>query len=255
MAIALPPVVRQAWGEEVMETPSLFLSFVAGLASFLSPCVLPLVPAYISYLGGRAVTTPVDEPPTGPATFFHALAFVLGFSAVFIALGGVAGGLGRLLRADWVRWLGGLVMVFFGLALMGAVKLPFLYTERRLHLRAPNWGYLSSALVGISFAAGWTPCVSPVLGAILALGASQRTAGQAALLLAVYSLGLGVPFLLVGLALDRMGAWLRKPHRYLRPIQMTTGLLILIFGILLFMDWLRVLGVWMTRLGTGWEGF
>ncbi len=239
-----------------METPSLFLALVAGLASFLSPCVLPLVPAYISYLGGQAVTTPGDEPRHRPATFFHALAFVLGFSAVFITLGGVAGGLGRLLRADWVRWVGGLVMVFFGLALMGAVKIPALYTERRLHLRTDSrWGYFSSALVGISFAAGWTPCVGPVLGAILALGASQRAAGQAALLLAVYSLGLGIPFLLVGLAVDRMGAWLRRLHRYLRPIQIATGLFILIFGILLFMDWLRVLGAWMTRLGVGWEGF
>ncbi len=239
-----------------METPSLLLALVAGLASFLSPCVLPLVPAYISYLGGQAVTASGDKPRRSSATFFHALAFVLGFSAVFITLGGVAGGLGQLLRADWVRWIGGLVMVFFGLALMGAVKLPALYTERRLHLRTDSrWGYLSSAVVGVSFAAGWTPCVGPVLGAILALGASQRTAGQAALLLAFYSLGLGIPFLMVGLAVDRMGAYLRRLHRYLRPIQIATGVLILIFGVLLFMDWLRVLGAWMTRLGVGWEGF
>lgn len=239
-----------------MEAPSLFLALIAGLASFLSPCVLPLVPAYISYLGGQAVTASEDEPRQRPVTFFHALAFVLGFSAVFITLGGVAGGVGQLLRADWVRWIGGLLMVFFGLALMGAIRLPALYTEHRLHLRADSrWGYLSSALVGVSFAAGWTPCVGPVLGAILVLGASQRTAGQAALLLAVYSLGLGIPFLLVGLAVDRVGAWLRRFRRYLHPIQIATGVLILIFGILLFMDWLRILGAWMTRLGIGWEGF
>ena len=126
--------------------------------------------------------------------------------------------------------------------------------RRRLHLRAGlNWGYLSSALVGVSFAAGWTPCVGPVLGAILALGASQETAGQAALLLTAYSLGLGVPFLLVGLAVDRMGAGLRRLHRYLQPIQVATGAVILIFGVLLFMDWLRVLGAWMTSLGLGWD--
>jgi cytochrome c-type biogenesis protein len=237
-----------------MTAPSIALALLAGLASFLSPCVLPMVPAYIGYLGGRAVAAPGESGPGRLTTFLHALAFVLGFSMVFVALGAAAGGLGRLLRADWVRWLGGLVMVFFGLALMGAVKLPVLYTERRLHLRAgPNWGHLSSLLVGVSFAAGWTPCVGPVLGAILALGASQKTAGQAALLLTAYSLGLGVPFLLVGLAVDRMGAWLRRLHRYLHPIQVATGAVILIFGVLLFMDWLRVLGAWLTSIGLGWD--
>ncbi len=237
-----------------MTVPSLALALLAGLASFLSPCVLPMVPAYIGYLGGQAIAAS-GEPSRGRlTTFLHALAFVLGFSLVFVALGAAAGGLGRLLRADWVRWVGGVVMVFFGLALMGAIKLPVLYTERRLHLRAgPNWGHLSSLLVGVSFAAGWTPCVGPVLGAILALGASQETAGQAALLLTAYSLGLGVPFLLVGLAVDRMGAGLRRLHRYLRPIQIATGAVILVFGFLLFMDWLRVLGAWMTSLGLGWD--
>lgn len=239
-----------------METPTLFLAVLAGLASFLSPCVLPMVPAYIGYLSGRAVAG-ADADVSGKerfATFLHALAFVVGFSAVFVALGAAAGGLGRLLRADWVRWVGGLIMVFFGLTLMGVVKLPALYTERRLHLRTgQQWGYLSSALVGVSFAAGWTPCVGPVLGAILALGASQRTAGQAALLLTAYSLGLGIPFLAVGLAVDRLGAWLRRLHRYLHPIQVATGVVILVFGVLLFMDWLRVLGAWLTSLGLGWD--
>ncbi|MCS7283258.1 MAG: cytochrome c biogenesis protein CcdA [Anaerolineae bacterium] len=238
-----------------METPSLFLAALAGLASFLAPCVLPMVPAYIGYLSGRAVAG-VDTGLSGKerfATFLHALAFVAGFTAVFVALGAAAGGVGRLLRADWVRWIGGLIMVFFGLTLMGAVKLPALYTERRLHLRAGRWGYFSSVLVGVSFAAGWTPCVGPVLGAILALGASQQTAGQAALLLTAYSLGLGIPFLLVGLAVDRLGMWLRRLHRYLHLIQVTTGAVILVFGVLLFMDWLRVLGTWLTSIGLGWD--
>lgn len=237
-----------------MRVPSLALALLAGLASFLSPCVLPMVPAYIGYLGGQAIAAP-GEPSRGRlTTFLHTLAFVLGFSVVFVALGVAAGGVGRLLRADWVRWVGGLVMVFFGLALMGVVKLPVLYTERRLHLHAgPNWGHLPSFLVGVSFAAGWTPCVGPVLGAILTLGASQETAGQAALLLTAYSLGLGLPFLLVGLAVDRIGAGLRRLHRYLHPIRIATGAIILIFGFLLFMDWLRVLGAWMTSLGLGWQ--
>lgn len=236
--------------------PSVILAFLAGLASFLSPCVLPLVPAYIGYLGGQAVVAPEERRTLAErlATFLHALAFVAGFSTVFIILGVAAGGLGRLLRSDWVRWIGGLVMVFFGLALTGLVKLPFFYTERRVHFRArPHWGYLSSALVGVSFAAGWTPCVGPVLGGILAFSAVQGMVGKAAGLLGAYSAGLGLPFLLVGLAVDRIGPFLRRMHRYLPAIQVGIGVLLVIFGVLLFMDWLRLLGVWMTRLGVGWD--
>lgn len=239
-----------------METPSLVLAGLAGLASFLSPCVLPMVPAYIGYLSGRAVVA-AGTTLSGRerfATFLHALAFVVGFSGVFAALGAAAGGLGGLLRSDWVRWVGGLIMVFFGLTLMGAIKLPALYTERRLHFRTHSrWGYLSSLLVGVSFAAGWTPCVGPVLGAILVLGASQETAGQAVLLLTAYSIGLGVPFLLVGLAVDRLANGLRRLQRHLHTIQIATGALILLFGVLLFMDWLRVLGAWFTSIGLGWD--
>ncbi|HHS97281.1 MAG TPA: cytochrome c biogenesis protein CcdA [Chloroflexi bacterium] len=233
-------------------TPSLALALVAGLASFLSPCVLPLVPAYIGYLGGRAVVAPGERrtPAQRLTTFLHALAFVVGFSVVFIALGLAAGSLGRLLHADWVRWIGGLVMVFFGMALMGWVKLPFLYTERRVHIQArPGWGYLSSLLVGISFAAGWTPCIGPVLGSILALSLSARSAA----LLVAYSIGLGLPFLLVALAVDQAMAFLRGMRRHLQTVQIVTGVLLILFGVLLFMDWLRVIGDWMMQLGIGWD--
>ena len=141
-------------------------------------------------------------------------------------------------------------MIFFGLALMEVVKLPFLYAERRVHINArPGWGYFSSTLVGISFAAGWTPCIGPVLGSILALSASV----QSAALLVAYSIGLGIPFLLVGLAIDQATRFLRRLHRYLRGIQIVTGVFLVIFGVLLFMDWLSLLGGWMTRMGIGWD--
>jgi len=232
--------------------PTLALALVAGLASFLSPCVLPLVPAYIGYLSGQAIIAPGEEKGVTQRliTFLHALAFVIGFSAVFIVLGLAAGGLGRLMRSDWVRWIGGLVMVFFGLALVGWLRLPFLYTERRVHIRTrPGWGYLSSFLVGISFAAGWTPCVGPVLGSILTLSLSV----QSAALLVAYSVGLGLPFLLVALAVDQAMGLLQRMRRYLQAVQVATGVLLILFGVLLFMDWLRVIGDWMARLGIGWN--
>lgn len=237
-------------------TPPLIPAFVAGLASFLSPCVLPLVPAYIGYLSGQAVATPDGGRSLADrlATFLHALAFGVGFSVVFILLGLAIGGLSRLLRSDLVRWAGGLLMVFFGLALTGLIKVPFLLAERRVRIRTrPGWGYLSSFVVGVSFAAGWTPCVGPMLGSILALAASRETVGQSAGLLAVYSAGLGIPFLLVGLAVDRAVTLLRRLHRYLRAIQIVTGVILVLFGVLLFMDWLPVLGTWMAGLGIGWD--
>ncbi len=233
--------------------PSIILAFAAGLASFLSPCVLPLVPAYIGYLSGQAVVSTDQQRVLTErfATFLHALIFVVGFSVVFIALGLAAGGLGQLLRSDWVRWIGGLVMIFFGLALAGVIKLPFLYTEHRIHIHTrPGWGYFSSLLVGISFASGWTPCLGPVLGAILALGLNQETIGQSAILLVAYSVGLGVPFLLVGLAVDRAAVLLRRLRRYMQAIQVSTGVLLIVFGVLLLMGWLQLLGTW---LELGWN--
>lgn len=239
-----------------MAAPSVVMSLLAGLASFLSPCVLPLVPAYIGYLTGQAVVA-TDERPSLAArfgTFLHALAFVVGFSAVFILMGLAAGGLGRLLRAEWVRWIGGLLMVFFGLALTGLIRLPFLYAEHRIQVRRhPQWGYLSSVLIGVAFAGGWTPCAGPILGGIIALGASQETVLQSVLLLAAYSVGLGVPFLLVGLAVDRAGVLLRRLTRYLHTIQVAFGVLMILLGILLFTGWLQTLTQWLGRLGLGWD--
>lgn len=239
-----------------MTAPSVVMSLLAGLASFLSPCVLPLVPAYIGYLTGQAVGATRARPSLAArfSTFLHALAFVIGFSAVFMLMGLAAGGIGWLLRADWVRWIGGLLMLFFGLALTGLIRLPFLEGEHRVQAhRRPELGYLSSVLIGVAFAGGWTPCVGPILGAILALGASQGTVLRAVLLLAAYSVGLGLPFLLVGLAVDRAGVLLRRLTRYLRPIQVAFGVLMVLLGGLLLTGWLQTLAQWLGRLGLGWD--
>ncbi|MBN1956278.1 MAG: sulfite exporter TauE/SafE family protein [Anaerolineae bacterium] len=252
-------------------TPSIIIAFLAGLLSFLSPCVLPLVPAYIGYLGGQAVTAPGGRRSPGErfAVSLHALVFGAGFSTVFVTLGLATRWLAQFLRSDWVRSLGGLVTVFFGLVLIAQVIIPrlegplpgwlqaaydFFTTERRVHIRQRSgWRLLSSFLVGISFAAGWTPCIGPVLGSILALSADSETAQQSLLLLMGYSAGLGFPFLFVGLAVDRATILLRRLYRYLPLIQLAAGLFLVALGVLVMMDWLPRIGTWLTDLGIGWE--
>jgi cytochrome c-type biogenesis protein len=234
---------------------SIGVAFLAGLASFLAPCVLPLLPAYLGYLSGYAVTKPEDH--TWRERFFvvaHATSFVIGFSVVFIALGVAAGALSRLLRGDWVHYVGGLVVIFFGLALTGVLQVPFLYQEAKVQWRVKQeWGFLSSLLMGMVFAAGWTPCVGPALSAILALSASQGTVGQGALLLAVYSAGVGIPFILAGFLVDYFGTLIQRLGPALPLIQKVTGVILVLVGIVLFTDSFNVIGRWLQAWGIGWD--
>ena len=173
------------------------------------------------------------------ATFTHAVAFVLGFSAVFIALGAAVTAVGQLLYdlRSWLALIGGIVVVIFGLATAEWINIPFLeYDTRRASSGGRDLGYLSSFLMGVFFSAGWTPCVGPTLGAILTLGMSQNTVGQGVFLLVGYSLGLGIPFLLTGLAVDRATALLRRARRYMPAIKMTTAVLLIAIGALLLVD-------------------
>lgn len=230
------------------------LAILAGLASFLSPCVLSLVPAYVGYLGGRAIAV---EGRAGPAaqqttsnrfvTFSHGLAFVLGFSIVFILLGISAGVIGALFGAasfqvrgvvfnlsDLVAKIGGLVVILFGLHTLGILTIPFLdYDTRHTMMPRPEWGYLSSALMGVFFSAGWSPCVGPVLGALLTLGLTAAGAGRAAWLLVGYSLGLAIPFLIAALALGEITRFIRQYSKYTRYISVVTGVVLIIVGGLL----------------------
>ncbi len=234
---------------------SIGVAFLAGLASFLAPCVLPLLPAYLGYLSGYAVTKPEDA--TWRERFFvvaHAVSFVIGFSIVFITLGVAAGALSRLLRGDWLHYLGGLIVIFFGLALTGILHVPFLYQEAKLQWRVrPEWGFLSSLLMGMVFAAGWTPCVGPALSAILALSASQGTVGRGALLLTVYSAGVGLPFILAGFLVDYFGTWIQRIGPVLPLIQKITGVVLVLVGVVLFTDSFSVIGRWLQTWGLGWD--
>ncbi len=224
------------------------LSFLAGLASFLSPCVFSLVPAYVGYLGGRAAGGE-GNANNKFVTFTHGLAFVLGFSLVFILLGVAASAFGGLLYdiRIWLAKIGGIVVIILGLHMIGVYRIPFLeYDTRVQELPDPKWGYLSSALLGVFFSAGWSPCVGPVLGAILTLAINGGNVGQGATLLTAYSAGLAIPFLIAALGIGWVGATLRKYGKAMHYVEIAMGIILVIVGIMLFSGTFELL----ARYGT-----
>ncbi len=222
------------------------VAFVAGVASFLSPCVLPLVPIYLAQLVGHSVyqsTAEREEHPPRLTTFLHALMFVLGFTLAFVALGATASTLGSFLRTYQLllRQIGGILLVIFGLHLTGIFKLSIFYWQKRFEIRPRRPSYPASLLIGIIFAIGWTPCVGLILGPILGLAASAATLRQGVLLLLFYSLGLGTPFLLLGLGIDRLSKVLKwlKPH--VGKIEIGTGIVMIVAGVVIFFNLLPYL--------------
>ncbi len=220
---------------------SVGLAFVAGLASFLSPCMLPLVPIYLAQLVGQSVYQSPggqDDHPTHFVTFLHTLMFVLGFTLAFVALGATASALGSFLLAYQfqLRQIGGILLVLIGLYLMGILKLPFLTLQKRFAFRSSRPSYPASLLIGMIFAIGWTPCISLLLGSILGLAATATTLRQGVLLLLAYSLGMGLPFLLLGLGLYQVSRVLRwlKPH--LGKIEVGTGVVMIYFNWLVYLN-------------------
>jgi cytochrome c-type biogenesis protein len=231
---------------------SVALAFIAGLLSFLSPCVLPLAPAYVGYLSGTAMVT-AEGVVVGDrrATLFHATSFILGFSAVFVALGASVGLIGYLLYdfMPLIQKVGGVLLVVFGLHYMGVLKIPFLWQEKRIEFKAdPRLGYFSSLLVGVFFGAGWTPCIGLTLSGILMLAGNSATVGRGAFLLAVYSAGLGIPFLLLGLALDRMSGWLKRLNRRLNLVSIVSGVFLILMGIIVYTNAIGKLNAWFYRV-------
>ncbi len=215
------------------------IAFLAGLVSFVSPCVLPLVPAYLSLLTGESL----DELKTAPTarvrmqTLAHAFAFVIGFSLIFVALGLSASAIGGALVANRVliAQIGGILVVILGLHMMGMLRIPALMRDTRLHLRHDRRTVWTSGLVGMAFAAGWSPCIGPILAGILAI-ASQQRSGQAALLLAFYSLGLALPFLATALAIGGILPLLGRIKPSLPAIEFASGAFLVIVGLVLVND-------------------
>src|SRR6266702_3278864 len=219
------------------------LAFAAGLASFLSPCMLPLLPIYLAQLVGQSAyqsTGGQDGRPARFITFLHAVMFVLGFTLAFVALGATASTLGSFLRAYQfqLRQIGGILLMIIGLHLAGVLKLPFLYWQKRFAFRPARPSYPTSLVIGVIFAIGWTPCISLVLGSVLGLAATATTLRQGVLLLLFYSLGMGVPFLLLGLGLNQISGVLKWLKPYLGKIEVATGVVLMLVGVMIYFNWL-----------------
>ena len=215
------------------ENVSLAIAFVGGFLSFASPCVLPLVPAYLAYLAGAAV----EGQATRLRLLFNAIAFVAGFTVVFVLLGALVGLAGYALQpyVPVLRQVGGVIVVVLGLHTAGVIKIPALYREWRPGLNKHfQLGKATSFVVGMVFAFGWTPCVGPVLGSILMLAGTSETAARGAYLLAVFSLGMGVPFIIAGLLADTLAGVLRRVNRHLRLVEVATGVLLVAVGVMIF---------------------
>jgi cytochrome c-type biogenesis protein len=215
---------------------TLGLAALAGLASFLSPCVLALVPAYVGYLGGRAIGPEGQVMTNRWGTFTHGLAFVLGFSVVFVTLGLALSVVGALLFdiRQWIARIGGAIVIIFGLHTMGVINIPLLDMDTRVQRQPrPGSGLPSSAMMGVFFSAGWAPCVGPVLGAVLTLALNGGDPTQGALLLSAYSAGLAIPFLLAALGIGRMATLMRRHTRLILWTSKATGAILVLVGILL----------------------
>lgn len=213
-------------------------ALLAGILSFLSPCVLPLVPSYISFITGISfedLKEGIDKKRIRFLTITNSLAFILGFSAIFIAIGASSSAIGKLMSEyqSWIKTIGGILVIIFGLFVSGVLKLDFLSQEKKLHLSGKPAGYIGTFLVGMTFAAGWTPCVGPILGAILMKAASEGSVSYGVKLLAVYSLGLAVPFFISSLMFNSFLIYSSKIRKHMRVIMIISGILLIIFGILL----------------------
>jgi cytochrome c-type biogenesis protein len=215
---------------------NILTAFLAGLVSFVSPCVLPLIPAYLSFLTGSSLEElkAQSDSASRARVMGHALAFVAGFTVVFMAIGLSASALGSAFveYKDWIARIGGFVVIVLGLNMIGVFKIPLLMMDKRLQVRSANRSFVASFLVGIGFAAGWSPCVGPILAGIILL-ASQENYGRATLLLFVYSMGLALPFLLTAAGITRALGALNRVKRYLGAIEIGAGAFLVAAGFVL----------------------
>lgn len=229
------------------ESVGLTVAFFAGVLSFLSPCVLPLIPSYVSFITGMSL----DEVRHQRwSALIHAVLFISGFTLVFVTLGATATALGRMLNyyQAWLERVGGLLIVMFGLYLVGAFNWGVFARERRVHFRDKPVGYLGSVLVGVAFGAGWAPCIGPILGSILLYTGSQSNLGQGLLLLFTYSMGLALPFIMAAVAIDRFLGWFEKYRSFIPLTTKIAGGIMIFVGVLLVSGYFSILASWLQSL-------
>ncbi len=241
---------------ESLPQTSLMAAFLAGLLSFVSPCVLPLVPSYLMFITGLSfdqLSDSAERHRLRKTIVVNALLFIAGFSLVFIAFGASASLIGQLLTdyQQLIRKVGGVLIVLFGLYVMGILNLRFLMTEKRIHLHNRPAGYAGSVLIGATFAAGWTPCVGPVLGTMLMYASTTDTLADGVTLLAFYSLGLGLPLFAAAMGVDRFLASFKRVRRYQKTVSAASGLFLIIFGLIIYSDSLTLLTSLFERYGIG----
>lgn len=228
-------------------TFGLLISFTAGLLSFLSPCVLPLIPSYVTFITGMSVE---EVQHARRNALVHSLLFIAGFTLIFLLLGATATVMGRALLAyrDWISRIGGALIIVFGLYLLGVFNIGAFARERRWHIADKPVGYLGTVLVGIAFGAGWTPCIGPILGSILIYTSSQADLGRGLLLLFAYSLGLAIPFLVASLAINHFLTAFSRLRRHMMWISRVGGLLLIGIGVLLVTNYFTILASYLQAL-------
>jgi cytochrome c-type biogenesis protein len=243
------------------ENVTLLAAFGAGVLSFISPCVLPLIPGYLSYISGQsldemrgtavplaagvAVTAP---PATRRRVLLSSLAFIVGFSLVFVSLGASASAIGQFMmsRLTLLSRIAGAIIIIFGLHTMGVLRIEWLYQEKRVQTTRRPAGVFGAGLVGIAFAFGWTPCIGPILAGILAVAAAQDTVGHGVRLLGAYSLGLGVPFFAAAVAINRFFDAFARIRKHYHKVELVSGALLVAIGVLIFTNRFTVIAQWLT---------
>jgi cytochrome c-type biogenesis protein len=249
-----------------VENVSLFGAFIAGVLSFISPCVLPLIPGYLSFISGVSLEEMRGMPVVAGAgggevalstgvsaaakrqVIITSLFFILGFSLVFVSLGASASYLGQFLmeRLTILGKIAGVLLIIFGLHMMGVFRIGWLLQEKRVQVNTKPASMLGAVVVGISFAFGWTPCIGPILSAILLVAAQQESVNQGIVLLSIYSLGLAIPFLLTAVAINQFFVAFKKIRRHYRTIEIVSGLLMVVIGVLIFTNRFTIIAQWLT---------
>lgn len=236
---------------------SSLIAFSAGFLSFVSPCVLPLLPSYVSFITGLSMdelTKGGDKERVRGIIIKNSLIFIAGFSLVFILLGASATLIGQVLITyqGLIRKIGGIIVVLLGFYIMGLLRVDLLASERKVHLKGRPAGYLGSFFVGITFAAGWTPCVGPILGGILLYASTSESLISGISLLSIYSIGLGLPLFITSLGVNTFITYFKKINKYIRFVSLASGLFLIIVGIMIFTDSFTLITTILTRYGIGW---